>query len=121
MKTLITTSAIALLISIAGTAQAEYIGPSGAGASTVKTLQQSGFDHQFLTLKGHITRRVAHDDLYEFNDGSGTMLVEIDHKHWYWPANTPISDKTTVEIYGKYVRKPFGMSRLVVLDLRPQS
>lgn len=48
------------------------------------------------------------------------MLVEIDHKQ-HWLANTPISDKTTVEIYGKYISKVFGFIKIEVIDLRPLS
>jgi len=49
------------------------------------------------------------------------VLVEIDHKHWHWPANTPIRDKTTMEIYGKYISKVFGFTKIEVIDLRPLS
>lgn len=117
MKRFIGIALITTLIGLTSAAsQAEYIGPNGS-PSNIKQLQDAPWDHQFVTLKGHITRRVA-DDLYEFSDGSGTILLDIDKKHWIWPADTKIDDKTTVEVYGKYVRKMIGYTKIDVVSMR---
>lgn len=117
MKKLLGTTLLATLIGLTcAAAQAEYVGPNGA-PSSIKQLQEATWDHQFVTLKGHITRRVA-EDLYEFADGSGTILLDIDKKNWLWPADAKIDDKTTVEVYGKYVRKMIGYTKIDVVNLR---
>jgi len=96
-------------------ASAQYVGPNGAPAS-VKQLLDSGYDHDFVVLRGHITGRVAYDDLYQFNDGTANVLLKIDRKNW--PFNLRIDDKTRVEIAGKFDREFMGFSKVKVTSIR---
>jgi len=112
---LATTLAATLAASVP--AMAQYVGPDSSPKS-IKELDTSLLGHdQLVTLKGHITRRVA-DELYEFSDGSGTVYLDIDKKFWRWPANTPIDQKTTIEVHGKFVNKAFHFNKIKVIDLR---
>ncbi|NSL53938.1 NirD/YgiW/YdeI family stress tolerance protein [Uliginosibacterium aquaticum] len=112
MKSLFLATALTLACTAAS---AQYLGPNGAPA-TVKQLLDQAYDHDHVVLQGHITSRVAYDDLYQFTDGSATVLVKIDHKHW--PLGLKIDDKTRVEIAGKYDREILGYSKIKVLSIR---
>ncbi len=99
------------------TAWAQYVGPDGAPTS-VKMLLDHGRDHEFVVLRGNIIKRAAYfDDLYEFSDGSGTILIKIDHKRW--PLGLQIDDKSTVEIAGKFDREIVSFNKIKVVDIRP--
>lgn len=117
MKHLLTALLISATLGTCVPALADYVGPNGT-PGTIRQLLDSGWDHQFVTLKGNITRRVAHDDLYEFSDGTGTIYAEIKRKRFVWPVSTPVSDKTRVEIYGKYIRQVWGPTKIEVIDMR---
>ncbi|GAB4062158.1 NirD/YgiW/YdeI family stress tolerance protein [Uliginosibacterium sediminicola] len=115
---------IASSLFAASASMAQFVGPD-ASRSTVKQLQGSLLMDSFVTLKGHITRRLDHD-LYEFNDGTGTIYLDVDddhdHKHkrgfLYAGFNAPIDQNTPVEIYGKYVPKVLGFSKIKLIDMR---
>ncbi len=118
-----TLASLSLLGLLALPASAQYVGPAAA-ATDVKTLQGSLFD-RYVTLTGHITRQLDHD-LYEFSDGTGSMLLDVDHDHdhkkhhgfWPWPMGAAIDQSTTVEIQGKYVGKALGYSKVKVIAIR---
>lgn len=104
----------ALSLAIVGTsAFAQYVGPNGS-ATSVKQLQESAYDHAPVVLKGHITGRLAYDDLYQFNDGTGAVMIKIDH----WPLGLVIDEKTKVEITGKYDREFAGFNKVKVIQMR---
>ncbi|MBM0917151.1 NirD/YgiW/YdeI family stress tolerance protein, partial [Escherichia coli] len=48
----------------------------------------------WVTLRGKIVERIS-DDLYKFQDASGVINVDIDHKRWNGVTVTP---KDTVKI-----------------------
>jgi uncharacterized protein (TIGR00156 family) len=114
----LTTSAVA--------AFAQYTGP-GASApattttaaptttTTVKQLLDAGKDDQRVVLRGHIARSVG-DEKYEFTDGTGQVRLEIDHKRW--PAGQPVSEKSTVELTGKYDKELIGKSKVEVKEIK---
>ena len=54
-------------------------------------------DDTRVELKGKITKHIRSDH-YEFQDASGTVEVEIDHKVW---AGQTVSPQDTVEISGE--------------------
>lgn len=54
-------------------------------------------DDTRVQLKGKITKHIRSDH-YEFQDASGTVEVEIDHKVW---AGQTVSPQDMVEISGK--------------------
>lgn len=72
-----------------------FIGPSGSVA-TVESAK-SMRDDAWVTLRGNLVERLS-DDLYTFRDSSGTIKVDIDHKHWNGVTVTP---QDTVEIQGE--------------------
>lgn len=49
-----------------------------------------------VTLRGKITERVS-DDLYKFEDATGVINVDIDHKRW---NGVTVGPQDTVEIQG---------------------
>ncbi|WP_434638680.1 YgiW/YdeI family stress tolerance OB fold protein [Klebsiella sp. I138] len=72
-----------------------FIGPSGS-VTTVENAK-SLRDDTWVTLRGKIVQRIS-DDLYKFQDASGTVNVDIDHKRWNGLTVTP---QDTVEIQGE--------------------
>lgn len=54
-------------------------------------------DDTWVTLRGKIVQRIS-DDLYKFQDASGTVNVDIDHKRWNGLTVTP---QDTVESRGR--------------------
>ena len=72
-----------------------FTGPSGAVTTVANA--KSLRDDTWVTLRGKITERIS-DDLYKFQDASGTVNVDIDHKRWNGLTVTP---QDTVEIQGE--------------------
>lgn len=72
-----------------------FIGPNGS-VTTVENAK-SLRDDTWVTLRGKIVQRIS-DDLYKFQDASGTVNVDIDHKRWNGLTVTP---QDTVEIQGE--------------------
>ncbi|MDQ7988539.1 MAG: NirD/YgiW/YdeI family stress tolerance protein [Candidatus Dactylopiibacterium sp.] len=100
----------------AAPALAQFVGPNGS-PTTVRQLEQHGRDYEPVVLTGHIVARVGHKDLYQFSDGTGTLVVKIDGKHW--PAGLRVDEKTRVTLAGKYDREGFGFSKVKVFSLQP--
>lgn len=117
MKYVLSIAVLVAILCSAMPAIAEYVGPAGAG-TTVKEIGGFFGDDHLVILKGTITRRVA-GDLYEFNDGTGSIYLDMDHhKYWpRWPADR-IDETTRVEVYGKYIHKHLGFSKVKVIELR---
>lgn len=115
MKFTFTIGALILAVSHFS-AWAQYVGPEGTPTS-VKALLEQGRDHEFVVLKGNILKRAAYfDDLYEFNDGTGTILIKIDAKRW--PVGLRIDEKSVVEIAGKFDREMMRFNKIKVADIR---
>nr|WP_083791969.1 NirD/YgiW/YdeI family stress tolerance protein [Erwinia sp. Ejp617] len=72
-----------------------FSGPNGTQA-TVKQAQEMK-DDAWVTLRGHIEKRVGDED-YLFRDATGSITVEIDHKRW---DGQTIGPKDQVELMGK--------------------
>lgn len=82
----------------AGTAQAQYIGPSQAVTyKNVAEILKNPVDDIRVTLRGKIVNRLS-DDMYQFTDGTGTIKVEIDEEDF---AGQRVDANTQVEIWGK--------------------
>ncbi|MDE2428218.1 MAG: NirD/YgiW/YdeI family stress tolerance protein [Burkholderiales bacterium] len=96
-------------------AYAQYTGPSDATVTTVKELQSTGKDDQYVTLRGHIVKQVS-GKKYQFADSTGQMPVKIEEKSW--PADQKISDAINVEVTGKYDKEWFGESKLEVKQIK---
>jgi len=92
--------AVMALFFAATGAFAQFAGPgaTGGGNTTVKQVVDRPVDHMWVTLRGHILNKVAHER-YLFSDGTGQITVEIDDE--YFPYNRPITPENTVEISGE--------------------
>ena len=92
-----------LLALAAGQAAAQYTGPSQNPAITDVAHASKAADKSQVLLDGLLVAKVR-DEHYTFQDHTGTIEVEIDHKRF--PA-TPVSEKTRVRLQGE-VDKDFG-------------
>ena len=97
---------------VSSTAQAGgFTGPSGA-VTTVAN-DKSLRDDTWVTLRGKITERIS-DDLYKFQDASGVINVDIDHKRW---NGVTVGPQDTVEIQGE-VDKDWNSVEIDVKQIR---
>ena len=82
------------VMSTAAFAQAGgFVGP-GPDVTTVEEVKQMKDDAK-VTLHGYIMKQHAHE-LYLFQDGTGTVLVEIDADKWGGQTVTP-GDKVQIQ------------------------
>ena len=88
-----------------------FIGPNGSvtTVANAKTLR----DDTWVTLRGKIVERIS-DDLYKFQDSSGTVNVDIDHKRW---NGVTVAPQDTVEIQGE-VDKDWNSVEIDVKQIR---
>ncbi|PHZ95738.1 TIGR00156 family protein [Klebsiella variicola] len=97
---------------VSSTAQAGgFTGPSGAVTTVANA--KSLRDDTWVTLRGKITERIS-DDLYKFEDASGVINVDIDHKRW---NGVTIGPQDTVEIQGE-VDKDWNSVEIDVKQIR---
>ena len=97
---------------VSSTAQAGgFTGPSGAVTTVANA--KSLRDDTWVTLRGKIVERIS-DDLYKFQDASGVINVDIDHKRWNGVTVTP---QDTVEIQGE-VDKDWNSVEIDVKQIR---
>ena len=86
------------ILCAAGTANAQYVGPSQATSyRNVAEILKNPVDDVRVTLRGKVTSRLS-DDMYQFTDGTGTISVEIDEEDF---AGQRIDANPQVEIWGK--------------------
>jgi uncharacterized protein (TIGR00156 family) len=81
-----------------------YTGPGSGGTGEQPiTIKQAKTlpDHAFVVVEGKIERAVG-KELYVLNDGTDTIYVEIDHKHWY---GLSVGADDVVIIYGEIDRE----------------
>lgn len=103
---------LALILTVASA----FTVAAGDIAPSIRQLLASGHDYEHITVRGHIVREVERGELYVFSDGSATILLKVDHKHWPYPVS--ISDKTLVEASGEFDFEDSGHSKLKVFNLR---
>ena len=97
---------------VSSTAQAGgFTGPSGAVTTVANA--KSLRDDTWVTLRGEITERIS-DDLYKFQDASGVINVDIDHKRW---NGVTVGPQDTVEIQGE-VDKDWNSVEIDVKQIR---
>lgn len=77
-----------------------FTGPEPAMSTVKQALKMS--DDSPVALKGNITQSLG-DESYQFKDGTGNIILEIDREHWLGQNVTPAD---TVIIYGE-VEKDF--------------
>jgi uncharacterized protein (TIGR00156 family) len=86
------------VLSAAGSAQAQYVGPSATvSASTVAQILKSPVEDQKVLLRGKLTQKISHEK-YLFSDGTASIRVEIDSDDF--PLGI-VSENTVVDIAGK--------------------
>lgn len=97
---------------VSSTAQAGgFTGPSGSVTTVANA--KSLRDDTWVTLRGKITERIS-DDLYKFQDASGVINVDIDHKRW---NGVTVGPQDTVEIQGE-VDKDWNSVEIDVKQIR---
>lgn len=70
--------------------------------STVRGILNSKarfYDDEYVTLSGHITKALG-GEMYMFSDGTGEIMVEIDHDDWYGmraDPSTPVTINAEIE------------------------
>ncbi|MCI4424734.1 YgiW/YdeI family stress tolerance OB fold protein [Klebsiella variicola] len=97
---------------VSSTAQAGgFTSPSGAVTTVANA--KSLRDDTWVTLRGKITERIS-DDLYKFQDASGVINVDIDHKRW---NGVTVGPQDTVEIQGE-VDKDWNSVEIDVKQIR---
>lgn len=77
-----------------------------SGAETIATVKQvmEMRDDVPVIVKGNIVQRMG-DEMYLFEDGTGTIRVEIDDDEWRGQTITPTD---TVKLYGEVDRGIFN-------------
>ncbi|WP_313684307.1 YgiW/YdeI family stress tolerance OB fold protein [Pantoea sp.] len=86
-----------------------------AGNTSVVTVKQAEEmkDDSWITVRGSLEKQIGKED-YLFRDETGSMKVEIDHKHW---NGQTISPKDRVELTGE-LDKDFNAIELDVKQVR---
>ena len=129
MKKIAAMTAIVALVSMPAAEQGGFTGPSSttqvsstaqaggftgpSGAVTTVANAKSLRDDTWVTLRGKITERIS-DDLYKFQDASGVINVDIDHKRW---NGVTVGPQDTVEIQGE-VDKDWNSVEIDVKQIR---
>ncbi|MGO3743002.1 YgiW/YdeI family stress tolerance OB fold protein [Kerstersia sp.] len=90
-------ASVVVLAGAPAPAVAQYVGPGVAAAPDVRTILAQPQDDQWVTLKGHLLRKVG-KERYVFSDGTGEIQVEIDDKDF---PRVTVDEKTWVEISGE--------------------
>lgn len=68
---------------------------------SVRDVLQDPVEDSIVKLQGKITKKVAHEK-YEFNDGTGSIIIEVDDKRF--PAEQ-VTEFTKIEIIGEIDNK----------------
>ncbi len=88
--------------------QGGFVGPSVIANSV--SAAKNAPDDAWVTLRGHITRQIAHEK-YIFADATGEVVVDIDDKYLYGITITP---KDLVEISGEVDKEFFESTEIDV-------
>ena len=113
MKKIAAMTVIIALVSmpVLAAGQGGFTGPSGAVTTVANA--KSLRDDTWVTLRGKIVERIS-DDLYKFQDASGVINVDIDHKRW---NGVTVGPQDTVEIQGE-VDKDWNSVEIDVKQIR---
>ena len=77
-----------------------YTGPSSLSISKASEVKDMPYDAE-VVMEGKIERSLGNEK-YLFNDGSGTITLEIDHDVW---NGLEVGPEDTVIVYGEVDRK----------------
>lgn len=100
MKKILAVLALTLTFIATGNAIAQkknggFQGPSSASATVADALKMS--DDTPVVLRGKIEKSLG-DEKYQFNDGTGIIIVEIDDDEW---NGVVVKPENTVELRGE--------------------
>lgn len=88
-----------------------FQGPGTNAISTVADVMKAR-DDTYCTLEGRIVEKVAGSrDLYVFEDSTGKVMVDIDHKKF---ANRTVTPQNTVRLHGEVDVKHSGQREVDV-------
>ena len=114
--------ALALVLGLSSPASAAYDGPSSGyggfqgptssvGVTTVAKALKA-WDDAPVVLTGNIVQRMAgSDDKYMFRDGTGQIVVDIDHELFWGKTVTPAN---TVRVSGDVDKDMFDPTKIDV-------
>jgi uncharacterized protein (TIGR00156 family) len=119
MRSVVIVAVIALVIGLAGSSFAGFVGPSaeaGKGnvtvvSTTVKAILDKPVDDMHVIINGNILKKLSHKK-YIFSDRTGEITIEIDEDVFPQAQITPL---TKVEILGEVERKFF---KPVTIDVK---
>ena len=98
MKKLLASLSLVLLLAAPALAQTGgYTGPGADGRQVSVSELNNLNDDTMVRLTGHIETKTG-DEKYRFNDGTGTVILEIDDDMW---KNTTVGPNEKVEIRGE--------------------
>ena len=101
------------MLTVSGTASAQFVGPTQGGQETVAGVLSHPVDDQYVTLKGRVTSRISHEK-YWFSDNTGTIRVEIDDDVF---AGRQINPNVQIQISGKVDKEFFQDPKIDVKSL----
>lgn len=107
MNKILAVSALALTFALASQANAQNLGggfqgPAIASATVAEALKMN--DDTPVVLTGKIEKNMGNEK-YQFNDNTGTIVVEIDDEDWKGQVVKP---ENTVEIRGEIDKEMLG-------------
>ena len=118
MEPLLTACFLSLACTWAVPALAQCRGLTG-GPDTLRDLHWTLDDEVLVNFSGNIVRHID-DGLYEFSDGTGTVYLDMGGADIHGlPGGDGHGGPAPVNVYGRYVHKLFGHSRIEVIELLP--
>lgn len=106
---------LSLILALGAGSPTAQIYPVPQRAGSIGQLLAPRHDFRLVTVRGSIVGVVEPGELYMLADGTGTVLIKTDRKHW--PHAVSIDPQTTVEVTGELDFESSGASKLKVYDL----
>jgi len=118
MEPLLTACFLSLACTWAVPALAQCSSMNG-GLDTLRELHWTLDDEVLVNFSGKIFCHVG-GGLYEFSDGTGTVYLDMGGAEIHGlPGGDGQGEPASVNVYGRYVHKLFGRSRIEVIELVP--
>lgn len=88
----------ALFVTVAHSANAQYVGQNNAKYTKLADLLESGSDDDYVQLEGQLVGKVG-SEKYTFSDGSQEVRVEIDSDEF---PPQPFDENAIIRIEGEF-------------------
>ena len=98
MRKCLFATALLVIIGTAVPSVGQFVNNGQATPTSVKAVLQNPVDDMWVTLRGHIIKKISHDK-YVFADSTGQIGIDVDDR--YFPYGIPITPATFVEISGE--------------------